>query len=166
MYEKIMGMFSGSNTKKDPQRLKAEKIFGDEFKNASMMPVASLSAPENEKMRMFKKGGSATKKEKKVSNKKSETSLIDFHIPEKNPKMKIANNHTKAKFKKGGSVESLLTSPPSGVQGREISKIKYGLEPEKKSGKVLKLAAGGVAKIRHGQSTSNGMQKKPSRNCK
>jgi hypothetical protein len=166
MFEKIIAQFRGSGSKKDPMKANAEKMFGAEFKDTSMDPLASLSAPQNEKMRMFKKGGSVTKKASKVSDGTTKSAAIDFHIPDKKPKMKLANNHTKVAYKTGGSVQGLLTSPPSGVQGKEIAKVKYGLEPEKKAGKVLKLAAGGVAKIRHGQSTSKGMQKKPSKACK
>lgn len=161
MFEKIMASFQGKSPKRDEMKENARKLFGNEFETTSMEPVASLSAPSNEKMRMYKKGGKVEKMKCDMPKVIKGGSLTNLKIPKEKTKMKIANNHTKAEFKSGGSIISHLTHPKAGVKGGGIADQKSDLQPLKK-----KFAAGGVAKMRHDQATSKGMPKNPPRMAK
>lgn len=189
MFEKIITKYKSGFPGKDRMRENAEAIFGKEFKDTPMEPTMSLNTPSNEKVRQFKKGGEVRKKMipgGSLTDMHDSRRPVKMKIANNHTKVKSDNGC----YKEGGSVSRKdLTSPKAGIYEREMmescrkessqrsskSSVDNDLEHPKsglyerdmrggkiqKSAKVINFAAGGVAKIRHGQSNKNGMPIKP-----
>lgn len=188
LVEKYKKEFNGKGG--DTMRQKAEALIGADVNKTSMEPIMSLNTPSNEKMRQFKKGGTVRKPKMIPGGSLTDLHIPTKKVKMKIANNHTKSNDVGNSYKAGGSVSRQdLEHPKAGIYEREMmsenrmkapktsSKIlaRNDLEHPKKDmyerdmkggggpkkGKVLNFAAGGVAKIRHGQSNKSGMPIKP-----
>ena len=155
---KLRSGYSGE----DSMRRKAEKILGDEFARIRKEFPESFSAPEREKVRLFKKGGHVDKSPKIHSLTKEQSDLVLPHhrkgeysgqrslteaqamknggdVRVKTPKLSIQSMGEAEKMKKGGYASYHK------AQEKELNKL-HGSE-EKKIRKMHKDEERGMRKI-------------------
>ena len=166
MLEKITEGYKAGYPGEDSMRTKAERLFKGEMASTPMNMPASFSAPANNKMRLYKKGGS-------VKKDIEGGSLTDLHLPRHKSKVASMKGGMKKGghcYKEGGHVLKFPGSTPyehhmvgeskgkphinyeSNMKGEKVVRC-----AKKEGGRVEKFAAGGVAKIRHKVATAEGM---------
>jgi hypothetical protein len=145
---------AGYHGKSDVLRSNAEKMMGSEMKQ-SLGQRTSASAPSKLKPRLYKKGGS-------VKSKFADGGLIGDMQP--SMVQPDAMNPAISQFKRGGHAKKKKYEM-GGAIGNARMRIPV-MPPKLMVQPGNRLAAGGVAKIRHNEATKSGAPKKGMRNKK
>lgn len=167
MKEMMIEKYEAGYPGEDSMRSKAERMFREEMKGAHMDKQAprSMSAPEHENMRYFKKGGRVSmEKRSKMHHHKMEKTQHDLVLPKriKTPKLNIEKMSEVEHMKRGGKTEyesdksqsrkeleharkmvETVNKARGAAPGEQMMK-RWEEEPRmKKGGKANKYAAGG-----------------------